>query len=216
MTSTAAPRLRALIEQATPPAPAPARAAIERRERCELCGMSLAEVHRHVVDLAQRQLLCACRACQVLFDHDAAGGQHYRLVPDRCVRLEELRLDDLAWRSLDLPVDVAFFLRDGDTGRVTALYPSPAGCTESQLELAAWSEIESDNPSLAQMRADVEALLVNRAGGARDAFVVGIDECYRLVALVRRHWRGFGGGDVVWQELARFFERLDARAGGRT
>jgi hypothetical protein len=214
MTSTAAPRLRALIDRATPPAPA--RAATERREHCELCGVPLPEVHRHVVDLSARRLLCACRACQVLFDHDAAGGQHYRLVPDRCLRLEDLRLDDLAWRALDLPVEMAFFLRDGGTGRVTAFYPSPVGCTESELELAAWTEIETDNPAVAQMRADVEALLVNRAGGARDAFVVGIDECYRLVALVRRHWRGFGGGDVVWQELARFFERLHVRAGGRT
>lgn len=216
MTTGAAPRLRALIERATPPAQPRPRAAQEQREHCELCGLPVPEVHRHVVDLATRRLLCACRACQVLFDHDAAGGQHYRLVPDRCVRVEGFRLDDLAWRSLDLPVDLAFFLRDGQTRRVTALYPSPAGCTESELELAAWSEIEAGNPSLAQMRSDVEALLVNRAGGARAAFIVGIDECYRLVALVRRHWRGLGGGDAVWQELARFFDDLHAKADRRT
>jgi hypothetical protein len=213
VTTAAAPRLRALVERATPPAPPPARTA---EEHCELCGLPLPEVHRHVVDLARRQLLCACRACQVLFDHDAAGGQHYRLVPDRCVRVDAFRLDDLAWRSLDLPVDVAFFLRSGATGRVTAHYPSPAGCTESELALAAWGEIEADNPSLARMRPDVEALLVNRAGGARDAFVIGVDECYRLVAVVRSHWRGLGGGDAVWHELARFFDGLHAKADRRT
>lgn len=213
MTATGAPRLRALIERTAPPTPD--RPAGEQREHCELCGLPVPEVHRHVVDLGRRQLLCACRACQVLFDHDAAGGRHYRLVPDRCIRLDGLRLDDLAWRSLDLPVEMAFFLREGRTGRVSAIYPSPAGCTESELELAAWSEIEADNPSLAQMRPDVEALLVNRAGDARDAFVVGVDECYRLVALVRRHWRGLGGGDAVWQQLARYFEGLHAKAGRR-
>jgi hypothetical protein len=213
VTTTAAPRLRALIQGAAPPPP---RAAQDEREHCDLCGLVVPDVHRHVVDLDRRQLLCACRACQVLFDHDAAGGQRYRLVPDRCTRLDGLQLDDLAWRSLDIPVDMAFFLRDGSTGRVTAFYPSAAGCTESELELAAWSEIEGTNPPLAQMRPDVEALLVNRAGEARDAFVVGVDECYRLVALVRRHWRGLGGGDAVWQELARFFYRLHERADRRT
>ena len=38
-----------------------------------------------------------------------------------------------------------------------------------------------------------------------------IDECYKLVGLIRTHWRGLSGGDEVWDEIARFFDRL-ARA----
>jgi len=49
-------------------------------ERCELCAAPIAPEHRHLLDLDSRELLCACRACTVLFDRDAAGGRHYRLV----------------------------------------------------------------------------------------------------------------------------------------
>ena len=170
--------------------------------------------HRHIVDVSKRDLLCACRACSVLFDHDGAGGggRHYQLVPDRCLAIDGLCLDDLAWRALGLPVEMAFFVRNGQTGRVTAFYPSPAGPTESELELENWAEIEADNPVLADMRPDAEALLVDRTGPGTRAFLVGVDECYRLVALVRLHWHGFGGGDEVWREIGRFFAALDARA----
>ncbi|HWC25414.1 MAG TPA: DUF5947 family protein, partial [Solirubrobacteraceae bacterium] len=126
-------RLRAAIERAAP-APSPGEAAAEQ-EHCGLCGLPVPPEHRHVVDAAKRSLLCACRACAVLFDHAGAGGRHYRLVPVRCVAIAGLELDDLAWRALGLPVEMAFFIRSGETGRVTAFYPSPAGPTESELEL---------------------------------------------------------------------------------
>jgi hypothetical protein len=38
--------------------------------------------------------------------------------------------------------------------------------------------------------------------------VVPVDDCYRLVAIVRRHWRGMYGGDTVWEEIQRFFGGL--------
>jgi len=65
---------------------------------------------------------------------------------------------------------------------------------------------------LRSMRSDVEALLVNRALGARQHWLVPIDDCYRLVALIRTRWRGLTGGREVWEELARFFEDLDKHA----
>ena len=42
---------------------------------------------------------------------------------------------------------------------------------------------------------------------------VGIDRCYELVGLVRTHWRGFSGGQAVWDEIGRFFAGLKGRAG---
>ena len=50
------------------------------RERCDLCAQDLATGHRHLLDLGEgtRRLLCACRACAVLFDQ--REGRRYRLV----------------------------------------------------------------------------------------------------------------------------------------
>jgi hypothetical protein len=177
-------------------------------ERCELCSEVIPPEHRHLVNLETRELLCACRACSILFDRAAAGGDHFRLVPDRRLRLAGFALDDATWSSLQIPVDMAFFFANSRAGRVMAFYPSPAGPTESLLELDTWDEIERANPALADVEPDVEALLVNRARGARDYFVVPIDDCYRLVALIRTHWRGFTGGSEVWDEIAGFFGEL--------
>jgi Family of unknown function (DUF5947) len=186
---------------------------LSREERCELCGELLPEEHRHVADIQNRALLCACRGCAVLLGRPGAGGGHFRLVPERRQLLDDFRLEDERWAELQLPVELAFFFRSTPAGRVVALYPSPLGATESQLGLETWEELERDNPVLRELEPDVEALLVNRTAGARDHFLVPIDDCYSLVALVRTHWKGLAGGPEVRGELARFFERLRAHAG---
>jgi hypothetical protein len=104
-----------------------------------------------------------------------------------------------------------------------AMYPSPAGATESLLSLEAWNEIACSSPELAQMESDVEALLVNRIGQARgfnkaEYYLLPIDQCFRLVGLIRSHWRGFAGGTEVWQQIADYFAELRRSAtevGGR-
>jgi hypothetical protein len=133
-------------------------------------------------------------------------------VPDRRLRLDDFELSELAWEQLQIPVDMAFFFHNSSAERVMAFYPSPMGATESRLELAAWRDLEAANPVLATIEPDVEALLVNRAKGARRQWLVPIEDCYRLVALIRTRWRGFTGGKEVWLELDRFFDDLDRRA----
>jgi hypothetical protein len=133
-------------------------------------------------------------------------------VPDRPLALNDFELSDEAWEGLRIPVEMAFFFHSSAAERVVAFYPSPMGATESRLELSTWREIAQANPSLAQMEPDVEALLVNRARGARRHWLVPVDDCYRLVAVIRTRWRGFTGGKEVWLEIDRFFEQLDARA----
>ena len=177
-------------------------------ERCELCSEPIGARHRHVLDLASRRLLCACRACSLLFDRPAAGGDHFRLVPERRVPLDGFRLDDPLWDALRIPVDMAFFFHHSGAGRVVAYYPSPMGATESLLDLADWRHLADENPVLAEMEPDVEALLVNRARGAREHWLVGLDDCYALVGLMRTRWKGLGGGRQVWQEIDRFFAGL--------
>jgi Family of unknown function (DUF5947) len=182
------------------------------QERCELCSAPISPDHRHLLDLSKRELMCTCRPCSVLFDSDAASAGHYRLVGDRRLRVDDLELDDVAWEELRLPVEMAFFFHNSSAGRMQAYYPSPMGPTESLLGLDAWSELEAANPVLATLAPDVEALLVNRARGARRYWIVPIDDCYSLVGLIRTRWRGLTGGAEVWSEIARFFEELDRRA----
>jgi hypothetical protein len=42
---------------------------------------------------------------------------------------------------------------------------------------------------------------------------VPIDACYKLVGLIRLHWRGLSGGAEVWKEIAKFFQSIKERAG---
>lgn len=154
---------------------------------------------------------CVCRACSLLFDRPAAANGRLKLIPDRRLRLDGMPMGDEAWEQLQIPVDMAFFFQSSPQGRVMAFYPSPMGATESRLDLDAWERIERDNPVLATMQPDVEALLVNRARGERSHWIVPIEDPYRLVALIRARWRGFTGGKEVWIEIDRFFTDLDAR-----
>jgi hypothetical protein len=179
-------------------------------ECCELCSLPLGPEHPHLVELASRKLVCACTPCAVLFSSHAAP--RYRRVPQDVRFLPDFRLSDVQWSALMVPTGLAFFFHNSQAGKVVATYPSPGGPTEAALELAAWDDVVGDNPVLQTMQPDTEALLVNRMGPARDHFLVGIDECYKLVGLVRTHWQGFSGGPEVWQQIERFFGGLKERS----
>jgi len=107
-----------------------------------------------------------------------------------------------------LPIEMAFFQNNTIAGRVIAYYPSPAGCTESLLDLSAWGDIVSANPILAELAPDIETLLVNRTGALPDYYVAPIDQCYKLAGIIRVHWQGLSGGEMVWEKIAEFFESL--------
>jgi hypothetical protein len=187
-------------------------AAETAQERCELCSEPIPTEHRHLLNVTTREIMCACRPCSILFDRRAASEGRYRIIPDRLLFLEDFEMGDAQWESLRIPVDMAFFFYSTPAERVMAFYPSPMGPTESLLKLSAWEELEESNPVLGEMKRDVEALLVNRVRGARENFLVPIDECYRLVGLIRMHWRGLSGGREVWEEIERFFENLRVRS----
>lgn len=179
-------------------------------ERCEMCSAALAAEHQHLVEPASRQIVCACDACAVLFSGQA--GTKYKRVPRRVRFLADFRLTDAQWDGLLIPIGMAFFFRSSPAGKTIALYPSPAGPTESLLALDTWDEIVRANPALEELEPDTEALLVNRVKGARDYYIVPIDECYKLVGLIRAHWRGLSGGAEVWAEIGQFFAGLKERS----
>jgi hypothetical protein len=184
-------------------------------ETCEMCAAHLGEPHQHLLDPAIRKLICACDACAILFANQTA--KHYKRVPRRVRALDDFHLTDGQWDSLMMPINMAFFFESSPQQRMVALYPSPAGATESLLPLDAWQDIAGENPQLQGMEADVEALLVNRLGHSRgfrdpEYYIVPIDECFKLVGLIRTHWRGLSGGTEVWQQMAQFFADLKRKA----
>jgi hypothetical protein len=171
--------------------------------------------HQHLLEPLNRKLVCACDACSILFANQ--GQTKYKRVPRRTRFVADFRLTDSQWDGLMMPINMAFFFKSSPQDRVIALYPSPAGATESLLAFDSWDEIERENPVLLDMEADVEALLVNRIGHARgftgpEYYIVPVDECFKLVGLIRSRWQGLSGGTEVWRDIAEFFAHLKAKS----
>jgi hypothetical protein len=190
---------------ARPPAATPAAAAAER---CELCGAALPDDHRHLLNLEQRVIVCACETCVAV----RGGDGPYRPAGQRVVWLPGLELADDLWARFAIPIGLAFFLRSSQVGHATALYPSPGGATECELDLSAWEELATLNPVLADLEPDAEALVVDRLAQPRRYAIAPIDECYRLVGLVRTAWQGISGGDGVRHAVDGFFAELERKA----
>ena len=88
-------------------------------EHCELCGTAIGPEHRHVLELATRDVKCACRPCGLLFER----AERMKLIPSDVRRAEAV--------DLGVPVDMVFVVRVD--GKFKAFYPSPVGPTESLL-----------------------------------------------------------------------------------
>lgn len=183
--------------------------ALTPRVRCDLCGVAVPADHRHVVRLRPRGLACACVPCHLLLGHEGAGGGTHLAVPDRWAALGPL---GAAWDALDLPVGVAFVVRDSAAGRPVASYPGPAGVTESQLPLDGWDAVVGAHPVLATLADDVEALLVRHGPRGSEGYVVPVDACYELAGRLRRLWQGFDGGPEARAAVEDVFARARRRA----
>jgi Family of unknown function (DUF5947) len=179
-------------------------------EHCELCGLTLPSEHSHLLEPATRKLVCSCEPCAILFS--GRQGGRFRRVPRDVESLPGFVISDEQWEDLHLPINLTFFVESTPAGRVLAFYPSPAGAVESLLPLEAWQALVNQNPSLATFEPDVEALLVNRMKTERAYYRTPIDECFKLVGLIRSHWRGLSGGTQVWDEVGRFFSALQERS----
>ncbi|MDT5154806.1 MAG: hypothetical protein QOI01_6539 [Mycobacterium sp.] len=189
-------------------------------ERCEMCAEQIADEHQHVVNVEARQLMCTCRGCYLLFS-DPHAKLRYRAVPDRYLTFSDFILDRRAWESLQIPVGLAFFFHNSDMDKTVAFYPGPAGATESELDLDAWSTISGADTQLSFLADDVEALLVRvpdredsdpELNAVAECYLVPIDACYEFVGRLRMLWRGFDGGQQVREFVDEFFDRIKARS----
>lgn len=211
-TGTGATGLRRFATRSPAAHAGPIPAAGKEAERCEMCREILDRRHGHVVEIDKRSIVCACRACYLLFTSGGAAGGRYRSVPER-VRHDPARpMGDADWNELQIPVAMAFFFVNSLLGRVVAGYPSPGGVTECELDLAAWDRLVVGYPLLGAMMPDVEAVFVNRTDRGNETFLLPIDECYSLVGELRLRWQGFDGGAEAHAALAAFLAGLRRRA----
>jgi uncharacterized protein DUF5947 len=210
--------LRRFVEQ---PAPAAAdvlkrftrsRPAEQSEEVCEMCGEVIGREHPHVVNIESRSLLCTCRGCYLLFTPEGAGGGKYRAVPDRYLYDPAFKLSDSEWDDIQIPVNIAFFFINSTMSRFVSFYPSPAGATESLLDLGTWEGVIAANPQIPALTPDVEALLLIKETDRFECFLVPIDACYELAGVVKLHWKGFAGGEEAWSRIDAFLDRLRDRS----
>lgn len=182
-------------------------AGVAAPERCEICNAPVPDDHRHLLALQERRIVCSCEACWALH----SGDPEYRPAGMRTLWLEPFDCDDQMWGLFQIPIALAFFMRSTVGGGVVAFYPSPAGATESELDLQAWGELVRRNPVLEDLDPDAEALVVNRLAQPPQYAIVPIDECYRLVGLIKMRWEGISGGDALQQAVPDFFAALRER-----
>jgi hypothetical protein len=215
--TTSAPGLRRMAAWAAtrPAAPdagggagagAPSRAA-PARATCELCPIGIGDNHRHLLHLVERRIVCVCETCWSM----RSGDAEFRPPGGRTLWLEDFVMSHEVWSAFQIPIGLAFLLRSSVTGSVVALYPSPAGATESELELTAWDALCVANPILERMEPDAEALIVDRTAPVHRFAIVPVDQAYRLVGLIKSRWQGITGGHAVDDAIDEFFDGLRTR-----
>jgi hypothetical protein len=177
-------------------------------EYCDLCGNPIAADHRHLLQLTERRIVCSCEACWAM----RAGEGDYRPVGNRTLWLDDLDLPDELWATFQVPIGLAFFMFSTVTECVVAMYPSPAGATESELHFDAWRRMGELNPVLAELEPDVEGLIVNRLVQPPVYVIAPIDRCYALTGAIKIAWEGISGGAGVGDAVTGFFAELRADA----
>ena len=174
--------------------------------------------HRHL-RRPPRAASCCARAGRARCSSTAAaaGGGHLRLVPTPA-RAGRLRARRRGWD------------RAADPGRHGVLLPQHArrggSSPSTRARWAPRSRCSSSTPGRSSRRAtpcSASSSPTSRRcwSAARAAcaehWLVPIDDCYELVGVIRTRWRGFGGGEEVWEEIDALLRRPDRarHQGGR-
>ena len=184
--------------------PGASSSAAEPLERCDLCNTTVPPDHRHMLNLYERQIVCVCESCWGL----RSGDESFRPTGTRTLWLEGFELPEELWAQFRIPIGLAFFMHSSVTDCVVAMYPSPAGATESELHFETWSRLVDLNPLLRTLEPDAEGLIVNRMAEPHQFAIAPIDRCYMLVGLIKASWEGISGGAGVERAIEGYFEKL--------
>ena len=68
-----------------------------------MCSRELGPEHEHLVEPANRKLICACDACAILFE--GQSGARYKRVQRRVLFLRDFQLTDAQWDGLMVSPD---------------------------------------------------------------------------------------------------------------
>jgi hypothetical protein len=172
-------------------------------EYCDLCSTSIPEDHRHMLNIEERRIVCTCESCWAL----RSGDAEYRPVGARTVWMPELNMPDDIWAGFQIPIGLAFFMYSTTSECVVAMYPSPAGATESELHFDTWNRLLELNPGL-KLDPDIEGLIANRMVDPPLYAIAPIDRCYELTGAIKANWSGISGGTGVDEAVAHFFVDL--------
>ena len=186
-----------------PPEPVPV------EEHCDLCKTTVPPDHRHMLNTYERQIVCVCESCWGL----RSGDPEFRPTGNRTLWLEDFKLPEEIWAQFRIPIGLAFFMHSSVTDCVVAMYPSPAGATESELHFETWGRLVDVNPLLRGLEPDAEGLIVNRMSEPHQFAIAPIDRCYMLVGLIKASWEGISGGAAVERAIEGYFEELRKAAG---
>ena len=176
-------------------------------ERCDLCNTTIPDDHRHMLNIEERRIVCTCESCWAL----RSGDPEHRPVGSRTVWLPDMDMPDEVWAGFQIPIGLAFFMYSTTSECVVAMYPSPAGATESELHFDTWNRLIERNPEL-RLEPDIEGLIANRLSEPPVYAIAPIDRCYELTGAIKANWSGISGGEGVEQAVARFFDDLEAKA----
>ena len=138
------------------------------------------------------------------------------LTGNRTLWLEDFELPDELWAQFRIPIGLAFFMHSSVTSCIVAMYPSPAGATESELHFETWNRLVEMNPVLGDLEPDAEALLVNRMSEEPAYAIAPIDRCYMLVGLSRRRGRASPAAPASRTPSNAYFDELRERGGEQT
>ena len=160
-----------------------------------------------------RRILCACATCWA----QRSGDPNLRPTGSRVVWLEDFSLPDELWARLEVPIGLSFFMYSSSVEAMVAMYPSPAGATESELKLDGLG-----GPARRSIRSSSRSSPTPRRSSStgcpdQPSYVIApIDECYAPRRRVKVNWEGISGGDAIERAVPTFFERLRQRSGERT
>ena len=124
-------------------------------------------------------------------------------------------MTDAQWDSLMIPINMAFFFDSSPPGSVVALYPSPAGA--DRIAAAAGSLERHRRATIRRLRRWSPmsrrcwsiASATRAADRRRSISSLPIDECFKLVGLIRAHWqRPLRRHRSVAARSAQFFAEL--------